>query len=112
MEFESSTLFGALLKDDHKETLQLIQKTAAYLGSTPNSTDNSHALQPVFCQLFLCTNSSRFGLNESPYRQSPRYKGISHSTQIKLKKEQLHLKPATCFPSKERDGTIFQCELS
>lgn len=36
MEFESCTLFGALLKDDHKETLQLIQKAAAYLGSAPN----------------------------------------------------------------------------
>lgn len=37
MEFESCMLFGALLKDGHKETLQLIQKTAVYLGSTPNS---------------------------------------------------------------------------
>lgn len=52
MEFESCMLFGALLKDDHKETLQLIQKTAAYLGSTPNRAQIIpilFSLYPVNC---------------------------------------------------------------
>lgn len=35
MEFEPRMLFAAFLKDDHKETLQLIQRTEAYLGSAP-----------------------------------------------------------------------------
>lgn len=48
MEFEPRTLFGALLKDDHKETLQLIQRTASYLGSAPKRAE----IIPVLTSLY------------------------------------------------------------
>lgn len=44
--------FGALQKDDHEETLQLIEKTVAYLGSAPNSAQiipMLSSLYPVDC---------------------------------------------------------------
>lgn len=82
MEFKPRALFGALLRDDHKETLQLIQKTAAYLGSAPNraqiipmlstrySVNCSYALIQSVSALWISTQSK-----------------ISHSTHIITKKE-------------------------
>lgn len=112
VESESCTLFGALLKDDHKETLQLIEKTVAYLGSAPNRAQ----IIPMLSS--LCSVNCFYTQIQGIPVLMDLHIGKVIVTTKSLTPPRLDTISATVFKAcymlsqqRERHGTIFQHEL-